>query len=162
MNNNAPPPSDRLALQRGWNDQKMANSIDWGLSKSSRLLFVTEHSTLVLWTYTAAGPQLGKVLQVTGVALSFRQGVMIELTDSDGAHYTINAEPRQHLPGVFLWTPAFSEVRFVPRQFETPDGPWHLTLALCLKTRSRSDQPVEGHTYLSPMKEFNDTWPGIF
>jgi hypothetical protein len=157
MNNEAP--DALVSLQRLWNDHRMSHSINWNLFQSYHLMFVEEGTELVVWNHMPNGPQVVQVAKVTKVGLSFHSGLLIGLTDAAGAYYTVKAYPREALPGVFLWTPAFSDVRFAPRKFADPDSPRVLSLALCAKMRSRFDRPVEGHRYVSTMKEFRAVWP---
>lgn len=154
--------SKRLALQRAWLDHKMSHSIDWNLYQSTHMLFVEDGTTLVLWRHTEHGPHVLNVAKVESASLNVRSGLMVGLSDKEGKRYTITADPKEVLPGVFLWTPAFCEVRFTPRLFAEPDGPRRLTLAVCAKMRSRCDNPVEGHRYVATMREFAAIWPNVF
>ncbi len=74
----------------------------------------------------------------------------------------VGQKPIEASPGVFLWIPAFADVRFTPFPFEEPDNARRLSVPLCIKTLGRSDSAlIEGAPYASLLSDFRPTWPGI-
>lgn len=150
---------DKLQLERAWTDQRMASSINWHLYRSTHLHYVSENAPLLVWDYLEDRPRVVSVLTVVAVGASFSGGVFLSLRDGEGRTYSVNSTPREVVSGVFLWIPAFAELRFLPPKHASADSPRQLTLPMCGKTLSRADAPVHGHRYLSSMKEFCRTWP---
>jgi len=156
------PPLDRVALQRTWSDHQMAANVNWNLFKSTHLMFAHEGMTFVLYQITNGAPHLLDLLRVDEVGVSFSAGLAVTFASAQtGNRYTANGLEREVLPGIFLWTPAFAEVRFAPMKYDLPGASRRLSVPLCAKMRSRFDTPREGHRYIATMKEFCHSWPNI-
>jgi hypothetical protein len=150
---------DKLHMERTWTDHRMAHSINWNLYRSTHLHYLKENKELLVWELTSGEPKVLHVLKVISVGLTFASGLFATLQDGQGRNYTVGATPREIISGVFLWAPAFSELRYTPTKYAEPGLERHLTFPMCSKTLSRADAPVEGHRYVSTIREFCRAWP---
>lgn len=153
---------DKTRYEQAWVDYLMGQSIDWHLFRSTHKMYLYEGKVLVVWKHVNGQPCVKGLLRVRSVDLSFTVGLRLELQDTKtGYAFWIDAQPKEALPGIFLWTPAFCDVRFTPMRYDLPDSTRRLTIPMCCKTRSRSDRPQEGHSYILPLKEFSQLWPNV-
>ena len=150
---------EKLHFEQSWLDYKLSGSIDWNTFRSTHKLHLAEKKTLVVWDFIDGAPRVHSILRLQEVKLGFGSGLTLGLEADDSTRYSVTATPQQLLPGVFLWTPAFCDIRFAPMRYDTPDSTYRLTLPMMCKTRSRADRPQEGHRYILTMGEFAKQWP---
>jgi hypothetical protein len=151
--------AERLSLQAQWLDARMGGDPNWKHSDRKPVLFVVgEQRAFVAWRLTKTGPQILSIYRVTGIEASFTAGLTVILSsNTTSTVIKVSAHPREVLPDVYAWLPAFAEVRHAPIVFDNPMGSWHTTLPMLV----RSAGSEVGAHHLTPVKEFRALWPDV-
>lgn len=153
---------DKTELELLWTNHRCKGVPNWDDYRSTHRIYVYEGLGLVYWEGRQGQPRILDTLTVRSVALSFDRGLTLDIVPRNAAHLRAGPNPKELLPGVFLWTPAFADVRFTPLHFADLDGTRRVTAPLVLKTRRNPKEgPAEGIRYLSTLKEFRALWPDI-
>lgn len=159
------PNEDKLTLENAWANHTFINHRDaeaWHMSQSTHRIHVEQGSQMIYWESVDGQPRILDTVEVARLDASFISGLTLTLDTRQHGPLIINAYPNQALPGVFMWLPAFVDVRFTPRTYTRPGDGRRVTLPLILKTKNRSDRaPVDGVRYLSSVFEFCRLWPNI-
>lgn len=136
-----------------------------GLRHGSRM-FVYPDKLLIAWSLDAGlhdGVTIHNVYRVTGIDCDFLEGIRLVLCDQQDQRHLISHVPIR-LPGldVFLWMPAFNEVRFTPKDWFKPMRPTQFRVGLNFKqTRSLAGGPEEGCHYFSELVDFRRRFPHL-
>lgn len=158
---------DKSAYEKQWASHEARQK----LSKEDRHLFETARHTfrpyvyfdkvLVAWTMVQGEPRIKEVFKVVGIDVSFQEGIWLTMyAEVAKRELRISHSPRPLLDlGVFAWVPFFNELRYASPDWEDPDARKNLRLHACFKTPSSPDHTVEGHTYLTELHTFRETWP---
>lgn len=153
---------DKTELELQWTNHRCKGVPNWDDYRSTHRIYIYEGLGLVYWEARGGVPRILNTYTVRDIALFFDTGLRIGLQAQNGLVLKVGANPKELLDGVFMWTPAFADVRFAPLRFADPDGSRRVTAPLVLKTRKNPKEgPVEGVRYLSTLKEFRAFWPDI-
>jgi hypothetical protein len=151
-----PPVIPKSEVEQAWNDAIMAGNVQWSRYRSTHRIYVHEGSELVSWFVKNGAPAVLSVRTVTCIAVHADRGVMVTV-----GNFTAAAVPAT-LDDVFLWVPAFSEIRFAPVDHQKPFSRRRLTVSLCMKTATNpNSRLMEGACYLTGKQEFQRTYPGV-
>jgi hypothetical protein len=157
MDNASLSRAERLSLQARWLNAKMSGDSLWEIQHTiPRMLAVSENRSYVAWSPDAAGqPQIIDVLHATGLEASFTTGLTVTLAGrANSTTFKVSAHPREILPGLFAWLPAFCEFRFTPRAYDNPCGTWRATLPMLVRAGCSNAR-------LTPITEFRAQWPDV-
>lgn len=153
---------ERLRLERAWLAEKMSDPL-WAAYTSTHRLYAAVGRSYVLWTVHNGRPAVVEIFTCVGFSLHSEKGMQITFK----SHY----DPMQHLAigptplkvhDVFVWTPAFCDVRYVPITFTKADSPKRLTVPFCIKMAHRTDKPMhEGCTYMLDLVTFKHQFPDV-
>lgn len=128
----------------------------WQARPVTSRMTASKGSIFVLWKMSAdMRPMIVDAFEVIDIDLTTMEGLRVWVESKRFARlgYAITHKPSQ-LAGdqeVFAWVPFIPNVNYMPH----PGGKgWVLRAEICARTRSRSQDPVAGDTYLSPVGEF--------
>ncbi len=152
----------RIELERQWlnGEPSLKGNPDWWKFRCTSRTYLYHHRPMVVWDYIAGQPVIFDVLRVGEVGIGWQGGltVILESAKSD-RQYTVGALPRAEIPGVFLWIPAFGDVRFGQMNYSAAGSTRRLTIPLCYRTHHKDLR--DGARYLSGLKEFKAAWPDV-
>lgn len=141
--------TDKTALERGWLDDMMRDKAEWPRCLSTHRIYVEQGSELTVWQHGAPPVALGTAT-VKDIRTSFEHGIELQVDD-----IVITSRPLRLAPCLFVWIPAFADVRYAPSEFANPKSRRRMTVPVCIKMTSNADvELVEGAYYLSLQKKF--------
>ncbi len=154
----------KVDLERDWLDKRMAGNSTWSHNRSAHRFYVYEGSQLVVWhAPDGINPVIDHGYIVDSIGLTTEAGITVRLVRHDRQDAIILGYVPQILPGtkVFLWTPGFSDVRFVPREYADASAPRRLTVPLCLKVPTNPMTKIKpGCFYVTERTAFLKQWGG--
>lgn len=153
---------ENVAKERAWNNARLQNDPDWFRYGFTRRAYATEGRSFVQWAYVDGQPQVREIFTCTGYHINGHTGLSIWLKRSHTTQesFKVGSLPTQYTEGAFLWVPAFSDVRYVPRDHQDPLSPRKLSTPICFKTAFRPEAIlVEGAVYILELAEFRTRWP---
>ncbi len=154
---------DKIGLEKSWLELQMADDALWRRLRVVHRNYVLPSSRFVVWAVEQNRPVILQTWQVHSFALHQR-GLSIVLQDADlpGRLQDLSHDPVQ-LPGhdIFLWIPAFSEVRFTGKLFADPLRDRRVSMPLMSRQAARPDQLITapGTRFFSSQKDFLKYWP---
>jgi hypothetical protein len=154
--------ANKLDLQSMWLDRRMADNPQWKNSLGSqRTLVVRDRKVFVAWRMGAGKPEIVDVLRAMDVSISFTAGLTIMFASrSEESIVRVTAYPREIFPGIFAWTPPFSEVRFCPFSTDDPSSVWRTSVPMMVRSRAQGAL-ADGEIRLWTLKEFRALWPDV-
>ncbi len=153
-----------LDLDRGWTNEVMkGDKLFLSLANTRRdHAYVGRH--FVAWTMVDGGPVINTLFEIQRVGISehgLNVTVGIARPNVDGIeHIRITTHPTKvpHLD-LYLWLPAFAEVRYIPINPEDPSRR-RCSLPMLIKHRHRPDHAQhEGYPYFASKGDFLALWP---
>lgn len=123
--------------------------------------------TYVVWTLCNGQPIFKALLRVQGFSLTFEYGLKIVFQvatpDRDTFHLEVSHQPKRlaDFP-LYLWVPAYCDLRYVPMNPIDPQGACLLSTVFVARAEERYRvRQEEGKTYFSAVKDFNEFWPAF-
>lgn len=149
-------------LEKNWTATLMEGTRQWLSNRSSHRIYVFEGDELVVWsTPDGQRPIVDHTLTVSSIGLTSTTGIVIRVVSREKSIALVAGYLPQQVPDtdVFLWVPAFSDVRFAPRRFDEPLSPRRLTVPLCIKSPTNHLTDMKLNTfYVTERRDFVRQW----
>lgn len=161
-----PSNSVNAVRESSWLLDIMKDSDVWHRLESKHLLYAQAGREFVVWTSINDQPVIKDIYKVSGVDLTLTKGLSVFLT-SLVAHsdetLVIGCCPKQLKVKVFLWVPAFADIRFTPTDYSQGGKSRRmLSVPFFAKVASNPNKYlIEGGSYFSTMQEFKQLWPNV-
>lgn len=143
------PATNKTVLEQGWLDHMMRDDAEWSKCRSTHRIYVQKDQPLTVWQHGAPPTALGSAV-VSDIRMSFEGGIELQVDD-----IIITSRPTRLAPGLFVWIPAFADIRYAPSEYADPRARRRMTVPVCLKSMSNPDvEPTKGAYYLSKQADF--------
>ncbi len=156
---------DRNALEKEWANREARLTLSdedkklWSSSRYTVRPYVYYDKILIAWHLQNGQPQVKDVLVVTGLDVSFSEGIWVRIKSKITSREVLVRHTPRRLPGlnVFCWVPFFNELRFTSGDWEDVQAKRNLRLSLCFRMPDRPDDNLaEGVDYLSELHVFRE------
>ncbi len=154
----------KAQLELEWLAAAMVGNKQWASNRSTHRVYVHEGSEIVVWSSNDGHtPSPKAIYRVVGLEMTATRGITIGLKSPECALQVVTGKPHTLLgTDVFLWVPAFSDVRFTPRPFGDPESIRRLSVPICLKAPTNPLSIIKPDTmYVTERREFIKQWPGV-
>ena len=134
-------------LEQQWVDHLMLSSRDWPTCRSTHRFYLQEGAELVVYDEHL---QARALWSVQDIRLSSTAGVSFALGE-----IRISSHPTKLAPSLYIWVPAFADVRWAPETYADPTSPRRLTFPVCIKTATNPTLGLKsGAFYLAERQVF--------
>lgn len=141
--------NNKIALEQGWLDYMMRGNPEWAKCRSTHRIYVQQGLPLTVWQHGEKPTALGSA-SINDIQISFENGIELHLDD-----IVIGAKPIRLAPHLFIWIPAFSDVRYAPSEHNDPRSRRRMTVPICMKSLTNPERdPLAGAYYLSKQAHF--------
>ncbi len=161
----SPKAQKNLVQERRWLSRRVAGDAVFAGLLNTRRGHVYFGEYFVYWSVVGGQPAMKALMRVDNIhlgesGLSVRLGVVRPGQEEVETFFFGHQPLKVSGLDLYLWLPAFAEVRYTPMDYSNPESKFHVSVPIVIRSLNRSDEGQdEGCSYFASKSEFVALWP---